>query len=358
MDPAKESLLDVPATAARLREVALRWRLDEKAQERAFALADLVPDAPTWARWLDRFLLGLGAALVLAGIAAFFAYNWADLHRLVKLALVEAGIVLGAVAAWRAGLDTLVGRAALFAAAFLTGTLFAVYGQAYQTGADPYGLFLTWAVVILPWVLIGRQAALWLLLVILANLALMLYWVQVLHPPAALGQDFARELGPLFWIIAIVGDQRLAEWLFALNVVAVVGLELWARMGAEWLSGRWMFRIIGLLGLAAITDGALHTVLFSAFDSNTSAGLSAPLLFAGACGAMLWYYQRQVRDLFMLAAMATAVIVVVTAFIARAVFEGDPGGGAFLLLSLVVLGQTVVAAVWLGRVARRWRGTK
>ena len=49
------------------------------------------------------------------------------------------------------GLDAVAGRISLFATAFLSGILLAVFGQVYQTGADPYGLFLAWALLILPW---------------------------------------------------------------------------------------------------------------------------------------------------------------------------------------------------------------
>ncbi len=42
--------------------------------------------------------------------------------------------------------------------------LLAVYGQTYQTGADPYELFFGWAILIIGWVAISRFAPLWPLL--------------------------------------------------------------------------------------------------------------------------------------------------------------------------------------------------
>ena len=49
------------------------------------------------------------------------------------------------------------GKAALLAAALLTGGLLALIGQTYQTGADTFELFATWAALILPWVLAIQQ---------------------------------------------------------------------------------------------------------------------------------------------------------------------------------------------------------
>ena len=86
---------------------------------------------------------GLIAALVsVAGITAFFAWNWADLGYMVKFALIQSGVAGTALLAWRLGIDSIGGSASLFSSAFLVGVLFAVFGQVYQTGADPYGLFI------------------------------------------------------------------------------------------------------------------------------------------------------------------------------------------------------------------------
>ena len=121
------------------------------------------------------------------------------------------GIVAGvALSAWR-GLDSGPGRIALLAAGFLVGVLLAVYGQVYQTGADPYGLFVTWGLLIVGWALIGRQAGLWMLTLVLANLSVILYWTQVLYPQR-LGADF---LGPLVGLTGTFTDPRLADLVFA-----------------------------------------------------------------------------------------------------------------------------------------------
>ena len=51
-------------------------------------------------KWLDRLLLGLGAALVLAGVVFFFAFNWGRITPFEKFGLIEAGIAACALGAF------------------------------------------------------------------------------------------------------------------------------------------------------------------------------------------------------------------------------------------------------------------
>ena len=293
-----------------------------------------------------------GTALIVAGVAAFFAFNWAALHRLAKFGLLEAGIAASVFLAWWRGLDSLAGRAALVCASFLTGVLLAVYGQAYQTGADAYGLFLGWGVLILGWALIGRQGALWLLVAVLANLTLVLYWGQVLHPPAAFIEDLAHAFGPFSWIGYLLSDSQLAHLVFGLNGAILIVWELGACAGVAWMRGRWFPRLIALFALAAISDAALLRILTANLGVGGELQFIAPLLFAVFVASALWYYQTREQDLFILAACLLATIVVVTALVARSLMGGFD---ALLLLSMLVVAQTAGAAAWLRSVAQSWR---
>ena len=219
---------DIAATNANLNELATELAFDEEAYERALELANLSPSKTDWVRYLNAFLLAVGSALVVAGITAFFAWNWAELGHMQKFALVQLGIVAAVVGTWRLGVDTIGGRACLFGAAFLVGVLFAVYGQVYQTGADPYSLFLTWAILIAPWALIGRQQGVWFLFVVLLNLSLIMYWTQVLEPPEGLWQ-LAQLLGPIIWLGSLFTDSELSSAVFLLNATALVAWEVFSK---------------------------------------------------------------------------------------------------------------------------------
>ena len=140
-----------------------------------------VPGADEWRQFIDKMLLLLATTLLLTGVIFFFAYNWAEMHRFIKFALLQVTLLSMALFASLRGLERLSGQAALLAAAVLLGALLAVYGQTYQTGADAFGLFLTWAILIIPWVLLSTFASMWLLLLVLLNLSLVLYWGQVIE---------------------------------------------------------------------------------------------------------------------------------------------------------------------------------
>ena len=98
----------------------------------ALAIAGAVPDGAAWRRFLTVLTLALGAVLFAVGVVYFIAFNWHDLSRFFKLALVEGALVVAVATALIAGLDSIAGRAALVAAAIITGGLLALVGQIYR----------------------------------------------------------------------------------------------------------------------------------------------------------------------------------------------------------------------------------
>src|SRR5690606_26743262 len=76
----------------------------------------------------------------------------------------------------------LIRQLLLLIASIITGSLLALFGQIYQTGADTWQLFFAWAILITPWVVIARFPALWLLWLGLIN-ALLLLYLDVAHLP-------------------------------------------------------------------------------------------------------------------------------------------------------------------------------
>ncbi len=143
----------------------------------ALELGAVLPTADEWRCFLDRMLLFMGVVLIAAGVIFFFAFNWQEMGRLAKIGPVEV-LILGALGLlWRLGLERAAGKASLLAASLLVGALLALIGQIYQTGADSYELFAVWAAAILPWALLWRLPALWILWLALLNLAVSLYFL-------------------------------------------------------------------------------------------------------------------------------------------------------------------------------------
>ena len=231
-----------------------------------------VRDEGFWSAWALRALLALGAAHVLAGIVFFFAFNWADMPVYAKFGVVQAGIVIAALAALVTGLDKPVGQTLLIAASVLTGVLLAVFGQIYQTGADAYELFVSWTLLILPWVLISRSAAHWLVWLTVACLAVGLYCEQILVPLKLLESE---------QVLVVVG---------VLLAVALMARELALRIGLTWLAPGWVRYVLVFAALGCLFLPAVAYVF--EWDGTWISAAA----FLAAMGAALVVYQRILPD--------------------------------------------------------------
>jgi uncharacterized membrane protein len=315
---------------AQARSRILHWaqlgRIAPGQVRRALEAAGALPDAARWRRFLDRVLLFMGGTLLAASVVFFFAYNWQDLGRLAKFALAEAPIVLALALLWRLGLERISGEAALFVAALLVGALLALVGQVYQTGADTFELFAAWALAILPWVLVGRSAALWLVWLAIVNLACVFYFRAV---PGLLG--------------FVLSPERQLWALFAIDTAALAAWEFAADRGVAWLRARWAPRLV------ATASGGFATALalLAIFDRDASAW-NVPAWLAWL-GAAYFAYRVRARDLYVLAGGALSVIVVTAALLGHKLPMRE--AGELLLVGLVVIGLSALAAYWLRRLA-------
>ena len=193
--------------------------------------------AHLWARWAMVMLMAFGAGLVLTGIVFFFAFNWASIPDLAKLAMIEAGIIVTALSAWFLPSQGLPGRLLLMAAAVLTGVFLAVYGQIYQTGADAWQFFALWAALITLWTVIGRFLPLWVLWLGLINLAFYLWWSNAPH---LVNDD--KSLMYLAHALIIGAVLVMREWLVPMKPFEEEGTFTWLR--PQWI--RWLL-LAGML---------------------------------------------------------------------------------------------------------------
>jgi uncharacterized membrane protein len=340
----------ISARHANVDELAAELELNEDAYRRALEIAHLIPDKSDWRRYIDRFLMAVGVLLITAGITAFFAWNWADLGHFYKFALIQGGIVVTVLLAWRLKIDTLGASASLLAGAILVGVLLAVYGQVYQTGADPYGLFLSWALLILPWAIIGRQSGLWFLFVVLLNLAVIMYWTQVLFPPEG-WWSLGQILGPLVWLWTTVTDSRLASVLFLLNGTALLAWEYFASRGIEWLQSRWAPRLIVLIALNTVILPTVIIIFGEGLGVRLHLKVLSPALMAIAFAACIYYYQYRKHDLYILTCTLMGAILVIMSFTVRHILTGFFSS---LILAIFLMIQVSAAAYWLRHVSQRW----
>lgn len=293
----------------------------------ALEKAGALPDASQWRNFFDKVLLSMGAVLLGAGVIFFFAYNWQDLGRFAKFALVQVPILAGLAVVWKAGAESAAGKAALITTTLLVGALLALVGQTYQTGADTFELFAVWSVAILPWVLAGRFPALWLLWLALVNVAIGLYFTTV---------------GRIMWFF--FSPEKLLWVLFGFNTVALALWEGLAARGITWLRERWALRVLSVASGGTATYLAMYSILES--SRSTGGGLAAWMAWMAAA---FWVYRYLLKDLFVLAGgLLSLIVVVVTAIIEAVHFES---AGMLLVIGLLVIGISAAGGWWLKQVA-------
>jgi hypothetical protein len=216
------SLEKIPVNRRMIDELSSHGLITSDA--RNYAMSLLYPPQ-NWGAWISLLLLVIGMSLMLSGIVYFFAFNWTKITPEIKLGSIQLAILGCVGASYFHNLSRLYGKIMLLSASVLVGVFLAVFGQIYQTGADSYNLFMMWALLILPWVILSEFAALWLVWIVITNVFLMLYWSQAALPD--------RE-----------SEMMIVSYLAILNS-AFLGLrEFFVGQGKKWLQDRWTRAIL------------------------------------------------------------------------------------------------------------------
>jgi len=189
-----------------------------------------------------RVRLGAGiaaGALIGFGLILWIAANWDDLGKVTKFALVGGTLLAGALAAMLRPALRIPGTLISFAA---TGGLFALFGQTYQSGADPWQLFALWAVLGLPLALAARHDAVFVPWTMVAFTAVSL-WLETGH------RAWTSPL--LQWV--------LVAW--AMVGATLLLLSLVNRMNRPEEPAVWAFRLAILAGTAFIATNGIQSIL-------------------------------------------------------------------------------------------------
>ncbi len=292
--------------------------------DRALRETGVWPSDIAWRHFIERTLTWLGVLALAAALVFFIAYNWAEMGRYAKFAIVQL-VMLVAIAVYTKWPDKPVLSPALLVGATVSlGVLMALFGQTYQTGADPWNLFFGWAVLMLPWALIGNSPVLWLVFIALINLAILLYQTTI----------------GLFTLIDSASDDLFLWIMLGTNIVALVFWEWIIRHAPG--SSRYGPRLIALL-IAAI---ATFLAVIAITDLDTRAipiALAYPVIIL----AGYFYYRHRRHDLFMLAVGCLSLLIVGAAALIRFVMQALPDFGGLLFVSMGILAMGASAAVWL-----------
>jgi uncharacterized membrane protein len=328
-----------PLKRSELDGLAEFYSLDTPRTEAMLELAGARPSRAEGLRFLARCLRLAGVLSLAAGVVFFVAANWSKLAIFGRFALVELVLAACVALAFTRPPPAFIGRAATFLAFIAAGALFALFGQTYQTGADIYELFLTWALLGLPLAVAAQWSVASAAWVLVFNTALLLFcgW---------------NPSGGLLW--AIFGGVQFrpahlimgAAWL---NLAMWFGCELrrvdsvpdWVRrliLSCAFGFGSWG-GVLGVMG---------SDLVFGDMKSDPKAVLA----LAFAMAAVVAYTARRRADVYPLAVVLGTFIIVSMVWLARVVEFRDEG--TFLFLALWLIGTSTAAGKILTTLTRTW----
>ncbi len=300
------------------------------------------PSKRSWLVFFDKAMLIIGAIALVLSLVFFIAYNWINMGKMVKFALVEGALVvtiaLYVALSFRRRFQ-LIRQLLLLIASVITGSLLALFGQVYQTGADTWQLFFGWAVLIIPWVIIARFPALWLLWLGLVNAGLILYFGVTDFAFVSYFYEGVLQIG----VLAAVNFVALNLWLVFIDRQPPSVTRSQFKSELDWSA-----YVVGLLSSYFITYLA---VLYVFDDASILMTLITLLLWMSWCGFMVWRFYWYRINLLMLTYLCGSVIVVVM-FWAGKLFLDNFDMGGFLILALLLIGMSSAAVVWLRHAAR------
>lgn len=255
----------------------------------------------------QRFLLIGGAFTFISSVIFFFAFNWDDLGRLFKLALVQFLFVLSLAPLLKFNAAHPVGQLALGTAALMLGACLALIGQTYQTGADTYELFLYWAVLLTPWLILSQQVFIAFLVWLLSNLALYLYhW----------------HFSGLFFVFDILATTYTWQAL-SLNLVFLIVLETYAKFDNKFGLPSLISAIFIYTAFLA-TDFALYNISFTSF-----------IVWLSILSPSFYFYRYKKLNVLHLSVILLSAIFYLNFYLAVKIFNDYLGAGFISLIFFI-----------------------
>ena len=283
---------------------------------------------PVWPRFLLRASLALAILLLCSALISVIAANWSELSKTIRIALVQGVVVLTAGVAWIANrrgygwwpeyspVPLLMGLSAV-----AVGGLWALLGQIYQTGADPWQLFAVWALTITPWLVGLRSIILAVLWIVIVNVAGVL-----------LGFNALNMWSRMYWWVEVPLAVTLI--IVVLNMCLLVLSEVCQHYLRD------PFRVVPRL-LAAVTSVALFYLVMGGLmeweDGFLRYWLGASIVMA----AMAWYYRQRCPDQVSLSFVYGAFLAALIPFFIRL---GSDDIAAWFLFTIIEISLAVLLA--------------
>lgn len=278
----------------------------------------------SWQKFLKILFISLGVGFTIAGIIFFFAYNWADLNKFIKIGLIEGLIITTTLIILFSKISLDIKNIILTGSSMLVGVLFAVFGQIYQTGANAYDFFLGWTMFIALWVAVSNYAPLWLIFIILINTTLILYSEQVAN-------DWSEVF--VFTLLFVINLFFLTTSLFARKIFENIKTPIW------------FSNLIALASVAYSTIG----ITFGIFDSKQTSFFVLIIITSILYGVGI-KYGLKVKSGFYLSIIPFSIIIIISAFLIK--LSND--ASMFFIISLFVIASVTFIIKNLIDLQKKW----
>lgn len=123
---------------------------------------------------IKNFFLSFSVIFFIAAFTSFTAFNWKIMNNFQKLA-IPAGLIILGLCFFVILKEEKYKNIALFFSCFTIGTLFAIYGQVYQTGANTWILFRNWGFFLIIPLFFTALSSIALLFIVVISLATYFY---------------------------------------------------------------------------------------------------------------------------------------------------------------------------------------
>jgi len=285
---------------------------------------NIYSDKESWQKFLRLFFISLGVGFTTAGIIFFFAYNWADLHKFIKIGLIEGLIIISTLVILFSKISLDIKNILLTGTSILVGVLFAVFGQIYQTGANAYDFFLGWTIFVTIWVFVSNYAPLWLLFITLINTTLILYSQQV-------AQDWSEVF--VFTLLFILNILFLTAFLYGKKINKEIKVPIW---------------FSNLIALVSVSFGTIG-IVFGIFDKNQTSFFVLIIITSILYGVGI-KYGLKLKSGFYLSIIPFSIIIIISAFLIKL----SDDGGMFFFISLFVIGSVTLVIKNLIDLQKKW----
>lgn len=275
--------------------------IDQILKENVYSSSD------SWQKFLKLFFIGLGICFTTAGVVFFFAYNWDELHKFLKLSVIEFLITALIVSAVFGKINPLLKNILIASSTMIVGVLIGVFGQIYQTGANAYDFFFGWTLAIALWALISNYPVLWLIFILLTNITFIL---------------FANQ---------IASDWSSVSVLLGLTIINAFFLSIFNQLPKIFSivkSSKWFLNLLGLVTISFATLGIVIGIFDQKEFAFTILAITTSITF---CVGL--YFALKHKNVFYLSAIPIGIIAIISSFIVKI----SDGAASFLFVCLFVI---------------------